>query len=172
MNAMSKAQPSKSFPESRMATEVALQNHSGRGLFPMLWGHRKPSLSGGRNWLIALRQARYYKPYSITLQKFTHDRYAGTDIPKNFSSRITLIDPERSVNRDVLVYMNHPLRYRGETFYQAGFDKNDEATILQVVHNPTFIAPYVACIVVALGLLTQFGSHLIGFSRRRRTAMA
>ena len=29
---------------------------------------------GGRNWLIALRQARYYKPYSVTLQKFTHDR--------------------------------------------------------------------------------------------------
>src|SRR4051794_4675745 len=125
---------------------------------------------GGRNWLIALRQARYYKPYSVTLQKFTHDRYAGTDIPKNFSSKITLIDPERSVNRDVLIYMNHPLRYRGETFYQAGFDKNDQATILQVVHNPTFIAPYVACIVVALGLLTQFGSHLIGFSHRRRAA--
>jgi hypothetical protein len=127
---------------------------------------------GGRNWLIALRQARYYKQYSITLQKFTHERYAGTEIPKNFSSRITLIDPERSVDREVLIYMNHPLRYRGETFYQAGFDKNDQATILQVVHNPTFIAPYLACVVVALGLLTQFGSHLIGFSRRRRAAMA
>jgi hypothetical protein len=126
---------------------------------------------GGRTWMIALRQARYYKPYSVTLQKFTHERYAGTDIPKNFSSRITLIDPERTVNRDVLIYMNHPLRYRGETFYQAGFDKNDSATILQVVHNPSFIAPYVACVVVALGLLTQFGSHLIGFSRRRRPAL-
>lgn len=127
---------------------------------------------GGRTWMIALRQARYYKPYSVTLQKFTHDRYAGTDIPKNFSSRITLIDPERSVNREVLIYMNHPLRYRGETFYQSGFDKNDQATILQVVHNPTFIAPYIACIVVAVGLLIQFGYHLVGFSRRRRTALA
>src|SRR6058998_1197944 len=127
---------------------------------------------GGRTWMLTLRPSRYYKPYSVTLQKFTHEKYAGTEIPKNFSSRVTLIDPERSVNRDVLIYMNHPLRYRGETFYQAGFDKNDQATILQVVHNPTFIAPYLACIVVALGLLTQFGSHLIGFSRRRRTAMA
>ncbi len=127
---------------------------------------------GGRNWMIALRQARYYKPYSVTLQKFTHERYAGTEIPKNFSSRITLIDSERSVNREVLIYMNHPLRYRGETFYQSGFDKNDQATILQVVHNPTFIAPYVACVVVAIGLLTQFGYHLVGFSRRRRTVPA
>ena len=79
--------------------------------------------------------------------------YAGTEIPKNFSSKVTLIDPERSVNRDVLIYMNHPLRYRGETFYQAGFQKDDSATILQVVHNPSFIAPYVACVIVAAGLL-------------------
>ena len=127
---------------------------------------------GGRTWMIAMRTARHYKPYSVTLQKFTHERYAGTEIPKNFASKVTLIDPERSVNRDVLIYMNHPLRYRGETFYQAGFQKDDSATILQVVHNPSFIAPYVACIIVAAGLLVQFGSHLIGFSRQRRKAVA
>jgi hypothetical protein len=127
---------------------------------------------GGRTWMIAMRTARYYKPYSVTLQKFTHERYAGTEIPKNFASKVTLIDPERSVNRDVLIYMNHPLRYRGETFYQAGFQQDDSATILQVVHNPSFIAPYVACVIVAAGLLVQFGFHLIGFSRQRRRASA
>jgi hypothetical protein len=126
----------------------------------------------GKSWMIALRTARYYKPYSVTLQKFTHERYVGTEIPKNFSSRVTLIDSERAVSRDVLIYMNHPLRYRGETFYQAGFQKGDSATILQVVHNPSFIAPYVACVIVAAGLLVQFGYHLVGFSRRRRTALA
>jgi ResB-like family len=124
----------------------------------------------GRKWMIALRIARYYKPYSVTLQKFTHERYAGTDIPKNFASRVTLIDPERAVNRDVLIYMNHPLRYRGETFYQAGFEPGDTATILQVVHNPSFLAPYVACVIVAAGLLVQFGFHLVGFARKRRAA--
>ncbi len=127
---------------------------------------------GGRRWMIALRPERYYEPYSVTLQKFTHERYAGTDIPKNFASKITLIDPERSVDRDVLIYMNHPLRYRGETFYQAGFQKGDTATILQVVHNPSFMAPYIACVIVAAGLLVQFGSHLVGFSKKRRKALA
>jgi len=125
---------------------------------------------GGRTWLLAMRTARYYKPYSVTLQKFTHERYAGTDIPKNFASKVTLIDPERKVSRDVLIYMNHPLRYRGETFYQAGFQQDDRATILQVVHNPSFLAPYVACVIVAAGLLVQFGIHLVGFARKRRTA--
>jgi hypothetical protein len=126
----------------------------------------------GRNWMIALRPMRYYKPYSVSLQKFTHERYAGTEIPKNFASRVTLRDPERTVSRDVLIYMNHPLRYRGETFYQAGFQKDDQATILQVVHNPSFITPYAACVIVAAGLLVQFGYHLVGFSRKRRTALA
>ena len=121
----------------------------------------------GRSWKLVMRSARYYKPYSITLQKFTHERYAGTEIPKNFASRVTLIDPERAVDRDVLIYMNHPLRYRGETFYQAGFQKDDSASILQVVHNPSFVAPYVACIIVAAGLLIQFGYHLVGFARRK-----
>jgi ResB-like family len=121
-----------------------------------------------RTWRLMMRPARYYKPYSVTLQKFTHEKYAGTEIPKNFASQIALIDPERSLNRDVLIYMNHPLRYRGETYYQAGFQKDDSATILQVVHNPSFLAPYVACVIVAAGLLVQFGYHLVGFARRRR----
>jgi hypothetical protein len=122
----------------------------------------------GKTWQLMMRPARYYKPYSVTLEKFTHERYAGTEIPKNFASQIALIDPERSLSRDVLIYMNHPLRYRGETYYQAGFQKDDSATILQVVHNPSFLAPYVACIIVAAGLLVQFGYHLVGFARRRR----
>lgn len=121
----------------------------------------------GRTWQLVMRPARYYKPYSVTLQKFTHERYVGTEIPKDFASKITLIDPERSVDRNVLIYMNHPLRYRGETYYQAGFEKDDRTSILQVVRNPSFLAPYIACIVVAAGLLVQFGYHLVGFSRRR-----
>jgi cytochrome c biogenesis protein ResB len=127
---------------------------------------------GSRTWMIAMRTARYYKPYSVTLQKFTHEKYAGTEIPKNFASKVTLIDPERNVSRDVLIYMNHPLRYRGETFYQAGFQQDDRATILQVVHNPSFLAPYVACVIVAAGLLWQFGFHLLGFARQKRAAIA
>jgi hypothetical protein len=122
----------------------------------------------GRSWQLAMRPARYYKPYSVSLRKFTHERYAGTDIPKNFASQVTVIDPDRSVSRDVLIYMNHPLRYRGETFYQAGFQPDDSATILQVVRNPSFLAPYIACIIVGIGLLVQFGYHLVGFARRRR----
>lgn len=126
----------------------------------------------GGSWRIALRLQRFYKPYTLTLQRFTHETYAGTDIPKNFASRVTLIDPERAVKRTVLIYMNHPLRYRGETFYQSGFEKGDQATILQTVHNPTFVAPYIGCVVIAAGLIFQFAQHFVRFSRGRKAASA
>jgi ResB-like family len=126
----------------------------------------------GKNWRLVMRPERYYKPYSLTLQKFTHERYAGTQIAKNFASHAVLADPERNENRDVLIYMNHPLRYRGETFFQSGFEQGDTATILRDVYNPSFIAPYVACVVVAAGLLFQFAYHFVGFLRRRKTSHA
>ena len=46
-----------------------------------------------RTYQLALRPRRHYKPYSIQLLKFQHDVYPGTDIPKNFSSRILLQRP-------------------------------------------------------------------------------
>jgi hypothetical protein len=44
--------------------------------------------------------------------------------------------------------------------------------VLQVVRNPSFVAPYIACIIVAAGLLIQFGWHFAGFSRRRKNTPA
>lgn len=122
---------------------------------------------GGKTWGLVLRLRRYEKPYSLTLQKFTHERFAGTEIAKSFVSRLALDDCEMKENRDVVISMNHPFRYRGDTFYQSGFEKEDSATILQVVHNPVSIAPYLACVIVGTGLLIQFGSHLYGFMRRQ-----
>jgi hypothetical protein len=126
----------------------------------------------GRKWSIQLRPARYYKPYSLTLLDFTHETYPGTQIPKNFSSKVNLADTELNDNRQVLIYMNHPLRYRGDTYYQSGFEPDNSGTVLQVVRNPGYQAPYVACVVVSIGLIYQFAFHLAGFSRRKKNATA
>lgn len=124
----------------------------------------------GRTWTIALRPARTYQPFTLTLVKFTHDRYAGTNIPKNFSSRLKLQTPDGRDDREVLVYMNNPLRYAGLTFYQAGFENDDRTTVLQVVRNPSWALPYIACALMSVGLLAQFCLHLASFVRRRRAA--
>ena len=121
----------------------------------------------GKNYQIVLRPKRFYKPFAIQLVQFSHDRYAGTDIAKNFSSRVRLLDSSNHEDRETLIYMNHPLRYQGMTFYQSGFDNNDTTTILQVVQNPSWLIPYISCVLIALGMVIQFGMHLTSFVRRR-----
>ncbi|CAN5505267.1 hypothetical protein BH18VER2_BH18VER2_02560 [soil metagenome] len=127
----------------------------------------QPVTVNAHTYELVMRQRRFYKQFALTLLDFAHDRYAGTDIPKNFASRVRLLDPERNENREVLISMNDPLRYRGFTFYQSGFDNNDKTTILQVVKNPAMLLPYIACGLVAAGLLVQFSMHLFGFIRKR-----
>jgi hypothetical protein len=123
---------------------------------------------GGRSFKMVMRPTRHYEPYSVTLEKFSHDIYPGTDIPKNFSSRVLLNVPENPA-REVLIYMNNPLRYSGLTYYQAGYD-GEHTTILQVVRNPSWLAPYIACSAIALGLIIQFLIHLVAFAGKRRRA--
>lgn len=121
----------------------------------------------GKNYDVSLRFKRTYKPYTLHLIKFSHDVYVGTSKPKNFSSLVRLDDPTQNEHREVLISMNDPLRYQGETFYQSSFLPGDSGTILQVVRNPGWLMPYIACAMVALGMVFHFGLHLIGFLRRR-----
>ena len=122
---------------------------------------------GGKSYQIVLRPKRFYKPFAVQLLQFRHDRYAGTDVAKNFSSRIRLLDPSKHEDRELLIFMNNPLRYRGYTFYQAGFDNNDRTTVLQVAQNPSWLVPYISCGLIVVGMLLQFGMHLFSFVKRR-----
>ena len=121
----------------------------------------------GKNYAVELRYRRAYKPYTIQLLEFRHDLYVGTDTPKNYSSRVRLIDPSRGEDREVLIRMNEPLRYQGETFYQSAFLPGDTGTVLQVVRNPGVWMPYVSCLLVSLGMLVHFGLNLLTFLEKR-----
>lgn len=127
--------------------------------------------AGGRNLELVLRPQRYYKPYYLHLIDFRFDRYAGTERPKNFSSRIRLERPDTGENREMTIRMNEPLRYDGKTFFQSSFDKDTEkTTVLQVVDNPSWLTPYFACVIVSIGMIWQFLVHLIGFAAKRKSA--
>lgn len=123
----------------------------------------------GRTWAITLRPERSYKPFALTLIELKHENYAGTDTPKNFSSRIRLVSDDGHEDRETLIYMNHPLRYGGLTFYQYQMNAPMGYTVLQVVRNPSWLMPYIACTMLTLGLIVQFGIHLVGFVEKRRT---
>ncbi len=129
---------------------------------------------GDKAYRVALRFERYYHPFSITLLKMTHDIYRGTDIPKNFQSRVRVDNDQTGEHREVDIYMNNPLRYAGLTFYQyqmspAEVDASQQRSTLQVVRNPSWLTPYFGCGLVALGMIYQFLFHLVAFVAKRRT---
>jgi hypothetical protein len=88
---------------------------------------------------------------------------------------VRLIDPELGEDREVVISMNNPLRYRGETFFQHSFPRDSEngrpiGTTLQVVRNPGWLMPYISCGMVTLGMMIHFGIHLVNFLQRRVVA--
>jgi ABC-type transport system involved in cytochrome c biogenesis permease subunit len=131
------------------------------------WLNEQPVEVDGRTYDVALRFKRLYHPYSLTLKDFRFDRYTGTNTPKNYSSLVVFKDPRYNIDREMLIWMNNPLRYMGTTFYQSSFDETERNTVLQVVKNPSWMAPYVACMLVATGMVAHFGTILVRFLRRR-----
>ena len=134
--------------------------------------------AGEKTYEIALRFTRQYYPFRVTLLKATHEIYKGTDVPKNFASRIRIENPVRSEARETVIYMNNPLRYSGLTFFQYQMAADEmmrqagqtPSSTFQIVHNPSWLTPYVSCVMVATGLIIQFMSHLVGFAMKRRIA--
>jgi ABC-type transport system involved in cytochrome c biogenesis permease subunit len=125
----------------------------------------------GKTYDFSLRFKRFYKPYSVSLIDVRKEDYLGTNTPRNYSSDVHLIDPTRNVDRNIHIWMNNPLRFAGETFYQSGFQSDPmtkvESTTLSVVTNTGWMIPYVACMIVAVGMLAHFSITLSRFLSRR-----
>ncbi|MBI2496899.1 MAG: cytochrome c biogenesis protein ResB [Opitutae bacterium] len=124
----------------------------------------------GRTWELALRLRRHYAPFSLTLLQVTHEKYPGTEIPKNFASRVRLKDEAGREDREVVIFMNNPLRHGGLTFYQYQMNAAGRMSAFQVVSNPGWLMPYIACILMGAGLSLQFCLSLAGFIRKRSAA--
>ncbi len=126
--------------------------------------------SGDQSWEIALRYQRHYYPFQVELIDFSHDKYPGTEIPFNYSSKVVVHHNDSTKNQQALIYMNHPLRYEGLTFYQASFSPDETATILQVVRNPGWLLPYFSVLIMGIGMCLQFGMHFLKFLKKRSAA--
>lgn len=126
--------------------------------------------AGGKKYELVLRFARDYKPYTVKLFDVRKDDYLGSDTPKNYSSDVRLVDPETNIDNQIHIKMNDPLRYRGDTFYQSNYARQpngSEVTTLAVVSNVGWMIPYLACMIVATGMIFQFGLALDRFLNRR-----
>lgn len=157
------------------AAVIEIVDASGKSLGTWLFGlvlNEQEFEVGGKTYRAVLRSTRYYEHFSVKLLKTTHEVYRGTEIPRNFQSRVLLENPKTEEKREVDIYMNNPLRYAGLTFFQHQMGR-DEVNVargtsaFQVVKNPSWLTPYLGTIVVGIGLTVQFMIHLVGFVRKR-----
>ncbi|MFI4861114.1 MAG: cytochrome c biogenesis protein ResB [Phycisphaerales bacterium JB063] len=120
-------------------------------------------------WRASLRFKRTYLPYTIQLHDFRNDIFTGSGVAKNYSSDLRLIEPDGSA-REAFIKMNRPLRYDGKAFFQSNFFQHplnrNTGTVMQVAQNPGALLPYMACVVVTVGLCAQFGGSLRRYARR------
>jgi len=131
----------------------------------------QPVAVGGKTYKIAYRFKRTYKPYEVKLLKAEHDVYPGTNIPKDYASTVVVDDPAHGEHGPIRIWMNHPMYYQGETFYQSGMPNDPRVAVpwtdLQVVRNVAWTFPYFACGMVALGMAFHFLLRLTTFLPKR-----
>lgn len=126
---------------------------------------------GDKSYRVALRFKTAYKPYSLKLIDAQREDYLGTDTPRWYSSDIILSDFNNNIKSEQKIWMNNPLRYSDETFYQSGMTTlpdGRELSILQIVRNKGWMIPYVCCMFTVVGLIAQFGGTLLGFMEKSR----
>jgi ABC-type transport system involved in cytochrome c biogenesis permease subunit len=130
-------------------------------------------VAAGRPWRLQLRFRREYKPYAVTLDDVRRIDYSASETPRDYSSYVRFTDRASGAEQQGRIWMNNPVRYRGETFYQSQYSKVDlpdgkvaEMTGLQVVGNAGWLIPYVACVLAFWGMLAHFGGTFVRFADR------
>ncbi len=116
----------------------------------------KPEIvTGGNTRLsVAYGAKRIKLPFSLKLRDFILDKYPGTNSASSYASEVTLIDPEKGINREQRIYMNNVLDHRGYRFFQSSFDQDELGTVLSVNHDwwGTWIS-YIGYFLLTIGLV-------------------
>lgn len=124
----------------------------------------------GKTYELALRSKRFYKPYQFRLKDVRKDDYIGTSTPRNYASTVDIVDSSRRVDEVKTIWMNNPLRFANETFYQSNYIPSTasmrERTSLSVVANRGWMMSYVAFTLVGLGMAVHFLTMLVRFLSR------
>jgi hypothetical protein len=124
----------------------------------------------GVSYRIALRRIRYPLPFSIRLLEFKKETHTGTSMAKSYESLVEI--NQGGVARQVRIYMNHPLREAGLTFYQSSYaeDHGRKSSTLAVVRNVGWWLPYASSALIFLGMLAHFISMFYRKVLRRESS--
>jgi len=130
--------------------------------------HQPEFKIGGDSYAVTLGRAAYALPFSLQLLDYAKEVHPGTDVPRSYRSTVLISDGD--LHQRAVITMNHPLRYKGYTVYQASFNggEDTESVSFAIVQNSGRVFPYVASITLCLGLLIHLSLKLPTLIRRAR----
>ena len=94
-----------------------------------------PFLLDGTTFLMRYGPKEVKLPFSVKLNRFSLERYSGSESPSAFSSNVTVTDEETGSSFERSVSMNRVLDYQGYRFYQASYDTDEKGTILRITQD-------------------------------------
>jgi len=123
----------------------------------------------GQDYVFSLMRKKYTLPFSLELEDINRKLYPGTEIAKSYKSEV-IVHEANGLRRNVKISMNKPLRYWQYTVYQASYgidDDGGEFSIFAVVENHGRALPYIASLIMALGIFLHFTNAFLAFLRAR-----
>jgi hypothetical protein len=133
--------------------------------------------AGDEEYAVSIGRRTYALPFEVTLEKFIRETHPGTEQARRFSSQVVVRHEGQSGNGErKLITMNQPLRHGGFAFFQSSFDEEaadrggTQASMFQVVSNPSDNWPLYSLIAAGLGILIQFIWSLVRFISREHKA--
>jgi cytochrome c-type biogenesis protein CcsB len=90
-------------------------------------------------------------PFSLKLNRFELERYAGSMSPSSYASEVTLIDATKGIKEDHRIFMNNVLDYGGYRFFQSSYDQDEKGTVLSV--NRDFWGTWITYLGYALMII-------------------
>ncbi len=108
-------------------------------------------------------------PFSLKLEKFILDRYAGSMSPSSYESEVVLIDKKAGIEEKHRIYMNNVLDYKGFRFFQSSYDQDEKGTILSVNHDALGTwTSYLGYFLLGAGFFFVFFSKESRFAELRK----
>jgi len=119
--------------------------------------HQPEIMVGDDTYRFFAGRAMRTLPFEIELTDFQKTVYPGTDTAQSYSSQIMVHDGEQTPPWPYHIEMNKPLRFKGYTLYQASYSlrPDGEYSVISVVENKGRIFPYLASLVILIGLIVH-----------------
>ncbi|QPI07600.1 cytochrome c biogenesis protein [Campylobacter concisus] len=98
-------------------------------------------------------------PFSLRLDKFILERYAGLNSPSSYTSKVSIAGSEHEIS------LNHPLSIMGYKIFQSSYDADELGSAFEISFDPGKVPTYIGYFLLCLGFVGNLFSKKSRFFR-------